>query len=190
MNPWLVRALTTTTHNLLADSLWLMSNKVSEIMKDFSDFDEEEFIQVSNSIRTMDPYSYKINNYANTLLVANYDRIDFALEALHFSRYWDQNNFLLYFDEIMFLMTYCDAPLDYNYLRKLTKQAAVLPDAQKKVGGIIVVDYMEDLLLETNRKLFKKEQMMLDLQWLLNQTTSPKRKQEILKRIKSVENAL
>lgn len=188
VNPWLFKALSGPTHNLIADKLWLMSNSVSEGRNYTDDINATAFMEASHAIVVMDPYFYKANNYATTFMTSILGKLKRSVDFLHLSQSFDKNNFLLYFNEMLYSMTYSKGPIDYRYIIKLAKIAAVLPDAQKVVGPIKVESWIDDILVYANSKLQHKKQALIDLEWLLEQTSDKKRRKEIQARINTLKS--
>ncbi len=186
--PLFFRTLTNDTHTLVADKLWLLSNTVGETRsKDSFKADEMEVFRAFKTITMMDPYFFPAINYAATYLASIKKRLDLALDLIDTAMMYNKNSFNLYFLKIVLYLTYTDEKnFDDNFVATLAKKAALLPDSQKVLGRIVVKDWVEDLLIYARDKKGKKEQAKKDLEWLLKHTTNPKRKKEILKRLKEL----
>lgn len=190
-NPLLFKALSGPTHNLLADSLWLLSNTVSEMSgRSTEDVDMEVLAKASTTISFMDPYFHKANNYA-TMLIAGYGRdLPTALSLLRLQRFFDHNNFRLYIDELIFLVTYAidyEIDIDYEYIISLAKKAALLPESKNLIGSMKVDSWIEDILIVSNNRLNRQQQALDDLIWLKKNTKNVYRKKQLDKRIKALK---
>jgi hypothetical protein len=190
-NPLVFKALSGATHNLLADSLWLLSNTVSEMNgRSTEDVDMDELTKASRTISFMDPYFHEANNYA-TMLIAGYGRdLTSALSLIRLQRFFDHNNFRLYFDELIFLLTYAidyGMDIDYDYIISLAKKAATLPDSKNLLGQIKINSWIDDILVAANSRLNRQQQALDDLIWLKKNTKNEHRKKEINKRIQQLK---
>ena len=191
-NPLLFKALSGPLHNLIADKLWLLSNSVSEMGVGGSNaVNSKEFVAATKTIVTMDPYFYAPVNYAATYLVSINKDIVTALEFLRLARYFDDKNFKLYFNELIFLLTYADDynyKVDYDYVIELAKKTEALPIEDKQIGAMLVGNWIDDFIISANSKMNRRAQAIDDLVWLYEQTDDDVRKVEIKKRITELQN--
>jgi len=178
-------------HNLFADKLWLLSTTISEIKNDSKSINEEEFIRASRSIIALDPYFYESVNYAATYLVSVKKDLPSALQMLRDARFYDSENFFLYYLEILFVTTYGNDygyPMDIRSLKALAQKANALPDSQKILGQMIVKDWVDELLILATNQALAKRQSKEDLKWLLKNTQNPAQKKAIEKRLSELQH--
>jgi len=190
VNGWLFKALSGPAHNLVADGLWLVSNGIAEIRNSTNAVDARQVREASKAILALDPYFFRAHNYTATLLASIFEDTSSATTLMRTARHFDSNNFLLYFNEILFWTTYAYERANYDYIRKLAKDAAMLPEAQKVVGPLDVKDLIEEILIDATHKSHQTAQALADLAWLKEQTTSIERKKVIQKRIEALQNPL
>ena len=163
--PLFFRALTNYTHTLIADRLWLLSNTVGEIATgDSFNVDENEVYLAFRMITYMDPCFYPALNYAATYLASIKKRVDLATDLIKTARMFNQNDFKLYFLEMVLILTYKNFyDIDYDYIAKLAMRASFFPDKQKRVAQIVVKEWLKEIFVYAKDKKKKKSQTVKDL---------------------------
>lgn len=193
-NPLIFKALSGPLHNLLADKLWLLSNSVSEMgLGGTYSVNSEEFVAASKTIVMMDPYFYAPVNYASTFMVSIKKDMKSSLELLRLSRTFDRYNFKLYFNELVFLLTYGEDynySVDYEYVVDLAKMTESLPIEDKQIGMIFVGNWIDDFIISANNKMNRHAQAIDDLKWLYDNSDNQERRYEIQKRINELKQQL
>lgn len=190
VNPMAFRTLTLGFHNLFADSLWLLSTTVSEIKNNSEEINEQEFLHASQSIVTLDPFFYESVNYAATYLVSVKKDLPNALQILRDARFYDTENFFLYYLEILFITTYgadYGYDLDIRSIQSLAQKANALPDSQKILGVMIVDNWVDELLYLATNQALAKQQSKEDLLWLLKNTQNSEQKEAIQARLSELQ---
>lgn len=186
-NPIVLRMLHTYTHNIIADQLWLASNKVGELQTGSGLDNKEDFFNVFMTITFMDPYFYEPINYGAAYLVTMHEDLKNAFKIIDVAKYYDKKNFNLRFYEIIFYVDYDENNLDYDKLRGMLKEISLLPEAKHRMGIINIDNWIEDFLIYARKKENKQEMIKKDLLWLYKVTKNPSRKAEIEKRLQEFE---
>lgn len=186
-NPTLFRFLSGIAHNVLADGLWLLRSTVSEAhYKDSFKVDKEALYLASRTVATMDPYFYEANNYGITYLATIGKDLEKAESLIHLARFFDKENFNLYFLDVLFLVTYAkdyDKAIDFAYVKRLVEKMMAMPEGKKVFERMRVSAWLAYFKHFADDELLRIKQKRQDLLWLYKKTEDPKRKLEIKKKL-------
>ncbi len=194
-NPLVFKMISGMTHNFLADKLWLLRATVSEAgAGDSYKVDIEDFIDASTTVAIMDPYFFEANNYAFTYLTSIAADLPSALRLLRMTRFFDNENFKLYFLELIFLVTYAkdhDMHLDYKDIYKMATKISQMPEGRQVLGKFQVKEWVRYIISFAENEILRRAQKLEDLVWLLKHTEDQHKRaliEEKIRELKAVGN--
>jgi hypothetical protein len=162
--PIFLRVSSPTFYHLLADKIWLISNRIDEMSRK-DEVDIDEFFTVYHNLITLDSTFEIAVIYSSTYLASIEERGDLAVKLLQTAQLFQPTNFQYLFTELVFQIAYLKSE-NIEYLKDLATRCGDIEDSYKYIGRIDVALWVDDIILYLQDSATQKEIQRESREWL------------------------
>ncbi|MDR3347634.1 MAG: hypothetical protein LBN32_03370 [Helicobacteraceae bacterium] len=186
MQPYLLRALSGSAHNLVGTFVWLKSRYADEITQG-DQLDADFFAMIAKAQIILDPNFIAPARYSATYLASIAKRPSTAVDLITLSESLNPKRFDLFILEAILRATY-DVPNSGDRLSEIARTIEAMPDKDKVLGSIVMDDWIVEMIGYVRSKEGRRDQVEADLLELLEQTENPHRRKLIEQELEKVRS--
>lgn len=184
-DPWLLRTLSGFGRTVVADYLWLQSNRIDETALGDA-VDAATLERTAKTQAVLDPHFTVPVLYSATYLASIPKEPSLAVDLLRFAQCLGPDRFDLLMTEAMIRVTH-DLPESADRLVELAGRIEPLPEKSKLLGAIKADDWILEVLAYVRTQEGRADLIEADLRHLLKQTTHPARRERILRELETIQ---